>query len=94
GGDFLGAVAFGNDINLYVSGTTRQSQAFIVFDDLHVNNSKHENMYLDQQNVTVICTSNCTFGRMNSSGVTDNRNAAILAGAATFARSIPRYSLR
>jgi hypothetical protein len=89
GGDFLGAVAFGNDINLYVSGTTRQSQAFIVFDDLHVNNSKHENMYVDQQNVTVICNSNCTFGSMNSSGDGGDGGSSVVVGPDAVATDNP-----
>jgi hypothetical protein len=42
-------------------------------------------MYLDQQKETVVCSSNCTFGRMNTGGVTDDRNAAILVGADAFA---------
>jgi hypothetical protein len=39
-------------------------------------------MYLDQQNVTVICTSNCTFGKMNDGNHADGtpQDAAVVVG--------------
>jgi hypothetical protein len=96
GAEYFGANAFDNDIDVAVSGTTNKQQAFIVFDGLHLDKSTYENMFLDQQNETVVCTSNCTFGGMNSEGSNggDADSAIVVGYNAVAASSVTKPILR
>jgi hypothetical protein len=89
GAEYFGANVFGNDIDVSVSGTTNKPQAFIVFDGLHLDKSTYENMFLDQQNETVVCTSNCTFGSMNSSGDGGDGGSSVVVGPDAVATDNP-----
>ena len=59
--EFHGASVFKNgNIDISVTGTHIPG-SYILFDGLQMGHSGNENMYLDQQNETVICAANCTF---------------------------------
>ncbi|MGH6878566.1 MAG: hypothetical protein ACREHV_14485 [Rhizomicrobium sp.] len=58
--EFHGVSAFGNTIDVSLSGWNETS-AYLLFDGAQFGPSDEENMYLDQQNETVLCAANCTF---------------------------------
>ena len=59
--EFHGVSVFGNSIDVSVTGTKPLAQSYILFDGAQFQNSGQENMYLDQQNETVLCAANCEF---------------------------------
>ena len=66
--EFHGASFWGNQTaSLSVTGTLGDPGAYLLFDGLQLGSSQNEDMYLDQQNETVICAANCLFGKANAS---------------------------
>ena len=66
--EFHGASFWGNQTaSLSVTGTLGDDRAYLLFDGLQLGSSQNEDMYLDQQNETVICAANCLFGKANAS---------------------------
>lgn len=59
--EFHGVSVFNNTIDVSVTGTRPRSESYILFDGAQFQASDLENMYLDQQNETVICAANCEF---------------------------------
>ena len=59
--EFHGVSVFGNSIDVSVTGTRPLAQSYILFDGAQFQHSDLENMYLDQQNETVLCAANCEF---------------------------------
>jgi len=79
--EFHGASIFGNNIDVSLTGARGDTDAYVLFDGLQLQGSQNENMYLDQQNETVICAANCTFQGMNQSGtVGGDSDSAIVIG--------------
>ena len=58
--EFHGASAFGNTIDVWLSGFTAVG-GYVLFDGAQFGSSGEENMYLDQRNEPLICAANCYF---------------------------------
>ena len=75
---------FSNTIPGYrVTGTKSRAESYILFDGAQFHGSDQENMYLDQQNETVLCAANCEFrdaGKNGSSAPPADCFAAIVIG--------------
>jgi hypothetical protein len=78
--EFHGVSIFANVINLSVTGTLHDPEAYILFDGLQFGDSHDENMYLDQQNETVICSANCFFKDAGKAGDSGDGDAALVIG--------------
>jgi hypothetical protein len=80
--EFHGASFWSGKIaNVWVSGAFDAPNAYILFDGLQLGGSQNENMYLDQQNETVICAANCYLKDANNAKNTGgDGDAAITIG--------------
>ena len=81
--EFHGVSVFGNSIDVSVTGTKPRAESYILFDGAQFQGSDQENMYLDQQNETVLCAANCEFrdaGKNGSSAPPADCFAAIVIG--------------
>ncbi|HEX4079190.1 MAG TPA: hypothetical protein VHX61_10000 [Rhizomicrobium sp.] len=57
--EFHGVSAFDNTVDVSVTGSHALAEAYVLFDGAQFGHAVHENMYLDQQNETVLCAANC-----------------------------------
>jgi hypothetical protein len=81
GMEFHGASFWGGTgpATISVTGTVSDPDGYILFDGLQDGPSQQADMYLDQQNETVVCTGNCLFGDADTGGGATTP-AAILVG--------------
>ena len=70
GMEFHGASFWGGSgvATVSISGTVSTPEGYILFDGLQAGPSQSWDMYLNQQNETVVCTGNCAFGDADRDG--------------------------
>ena len=76
--EFHGASIFANNIDLSLTGTRPDLGAYALIDGAQFQGSGQENMYLDQQNETLICAANCEFERAWQSPCPTNQSCGAI----------------
>src|ERR1700722_14033443 len=85
--EFHGASFWGGGTSttgtISITGTHSGLHGYILFDGLQDGPSDYADMYLNQQNITVICAANCLFGDADQTGLATSPGAIVVGPLAT-----------
>jgi len=85
--EFHGASFWGSGTSttgtISITGTHSGLHGYILFDGLQDGPSDYADMYLNQQNITVICAANCLFGDADQTGLATSPGAIVVGPLAT-----------